>query len=253
MPRDKQPPPKKKRPAAFYWWTLANVLALCLAVLSWLLCLHLFKHPEIPRNHEILKKLGRTTPPLPLTQLQAPPGDSADPRAFYRRYAGLSAEDLTLFNAALMRNYLSNFREQNLIQYAEGNYRVDQVRTLGENDIFHPGFAVRAQAMVAPDEFTAPAPWPVVIEYLFPTDDPTAAGLIAPNDLLQVSKFPNCAALVHVAKLEGGDTPVICLTVAPIAFGDFKVGKGRTFTLKAPSGLNPGGPLPVFPVNTESE
>ncbi|QJE97186.1 hypothetical protein [Luteolibacter luteus] len=253
MPRDKQPPPKKKRPAAFYWWTLANVLALCLAVLSWLVCLHLFQHPEIPRNFAILKKLGRVTPPLPLKQLEAPPGDSADPRAFYRRYAGLSAEDLALFNAALMRNYLSNFREQNLIQYTEGNYRVEQVRPLGPDDIFHPGFAVRAQAMIAPDEFTAPAPWPVVIEYLFPTDDPAAASLIAPNDLLQVSKFPNCAAVVHVAKLEGEDTPVICLTVAPIAFGDFKVGKTQKFTTAAPVELNPGGPLPVFQASPEGQ
>jgi hypothetical protein len=253
MPRDKQPPPKKKRPAAFYWWTLANVLAFCLAVLSWLLCLHLFKHPEIPRNYAILKKLGRTTPPAPLTQLQAPPGDSADPRAFYARYAGLSPEDLALLNAALMRNYLSNLREQNLIQYAEGNYKVDQVRPLDANDLFYPGFAVRAQAMVKPGEFTAAAPWPVVIEYLFPTDDAAAAGWIAAGDMLQVSKFPNCAALVHVAKLEGEDTPVVCLTVAPIAFGDFKVGEGRKFTLRAPAELNPGGPLPVFPVNPEVE
>jgi len=252
MPRDKQPPPKKKRPAAFYWWTLANVLALCLAVLSWLLCLHVFKHPEIPRNYEILRKLGRTTPPVPLTELEAPPGESADPRAFYRRYAALSPEDLALFNAALMRNYLSNLREPKLIQYAEGNYRVEQVRKLGKDDLFYPGFAVRAQAMIAPDEFTAPAPWPVVIEYLFPTDDEDAPGWIAPGDILPVSKFPNCAMLVHVARLEGEDTPIICLTVVPIAFGNFKVGPGRAFKLRAPAELNPAGPLPVFPVNPES-
>lgn len=252
MPRDKQPPPKKKRPAAFYWWTLANVLALCLAVLSWLLCLHLFKHPEIPRNYEILRKLGRTMPPAPLKEMEAPPGESADPRAFYRRYAALSSEDLSLFNAALMRNYLNNLKEPKLIQYAEGNYRVEQVRPLGKDDLFHPGFAVRAQAMIAPDEFTAPAPWPVVIEYLFPTDDKQAPGWITPGDMLSVSKFPNCAMLVHVSRLEGEDTPVICLTVVPIAFGNFKVGKDRSFTLQAPAELNPGGPLPVFPLNPEN-
>ncbi len=250
MRRDKEPPPKKRSPA-YYWWALANVLALCLAVVSWLMCLHVFKHPEIPRNYEILRWLGRTAPPVPLTEMEAPPGESADPRAFYRRYAGLSEEELQKLNAALMRNYLLNLKEPKLIQYAEGNYKVQQVRRLGPDDVFQPGFAVKAQAMIAPDEFSEPAPWPVFIEYLFPTDDALAASWIAPGDLLAVSKFPNCAMLIHVAKLEGGDTPVVCLTVAPIAFGNFQAGKDRHFALQAPTALNPAGPLPVFPIEPE--
>lgn len=250
MRRDKEPPPKKRSPA-YYWWTLANVLALCLAVLSWLLCLHVFEHPEIPRNYELLKKLGRIEPPEPLVEMEAPPGDSADPRAFYRRYAGLMPEDLSRFNAALMRNYLTNLSEPKLIQYAEGDYLVEKVRTLGKDDLFHPGFAIRARAMIAPDEFSKPAPWPVVLEYLFPTTNAEAPGWIAPGDLLTVAKFPNCAMLLHVAKLDGEDTPVICLTVVPVAFGSFKAGNNKHFKLQAPAGLNPAGPLPVFPVERE--
>jgi hypothetical protein len=215
-------------------------------VLSWLLCLHVFQHPEIPRNYGILKKLGRVEPPKPLPAMQAPAGEAADPRAFYRRYAGLSADDLQTFNAALMRNYLLNLKEPKLIQYAEGDYRVTQVRDLGPGDLFHPGFAVRAQAMVAPDEFSQPAPWPVVIEYLFPTSDKMAAGWISPGDHLAISKFPNCAMLLHVARVETEDTPVMVLTVVPIAFGDFQAGKDREFTLQAPAALNPAGTLPVF-------
>ena len=250
MRRDKEPPPKKRSPA-YYWWTLANVLALCLAVLSWLLCLHVFEHPEIPRNYELLKKLGRIEPPEDLAEMQAPPGDSADPRAFYRRYAGLMPEDLSRFNAALMRNYLTNLKEAKLIQYAEGDYLVEKVRSLGKDDLFHPGFAIRARAMIAPDEFTKPAPWPVVIEYLFPTTNTEAPGWIAPGDLLSVAKFPNCAMLLHVTKLDGEDTPVICLTVVPVAFGTFRAGKDKQFELQAPAELNPAGPLPVFPVERE--
>jgi hypothetical protein len=52
--------------------------------------------------------------------------------------------------------------------------------------------------------------------------------------------------LLHAAKVAGEDTPVMVLTVVPIAFGDFEVGKDRKFTLKAPTELNPAGPLPVF-------
>ncbi|MCW1886616.1 hypothetical protein OKA04_17895 [Luteolibacter flavescens] len=250
MPHDKQPPPKKKRPPAYYWWALANVVALCLAVISWLGCLHVFRHPEIPRNYEFLKMLKRVDPPEPLEPMQAPAGESADPRAFYRRYAGLTDEALQTFNAALMRNYLLNLKEPKLIQYAEGDYLVKEVRKLGPDDLFHPGFAVRAQAMIAPDEFSQPAPWPVVLEYLFPTDNEEAAGWILPGDSLSVAKFPNCAMLLHASKVTGEDTPVMILTVVPIAFGDFTVGKEkkeRKFVLRAPAELNPAGPLPVFP------
>ncbi|WP_035604425.1 hypothetical protein [Haloferula sp. BvORR071] len=249
--RDKEPPPKKKRPPAFYWWTLANVLALCLAVLTWLLCLHIFGHPEIPRNYEILRKLHRTVPPEDLSELNAPAAESADPRAFFRRYAALKDEDLKLLNAALMRNYLTNLKEKNLIQYAEGDYRIDKVRLLGPDDVFQPGFAVRAQAMVRPDELTDAAPWPVMIEYLFPTNETSASSWMSPGDMLKVSKFPNCAMLLHVSRSEGEDTPVICLTVVPIAFGEFQVGKNRAFTLEVPKELNPGGFLPVFPENPD--
>ncbi|MCW1921640.1 hypothetical protein OKA05_03690 [Luteolibacter arcticus] len=251
MPRDKQPPPKKKRPPAYYWWALANVVALCLAVVSWLACLHVFQHPEIPRNYGWLKKLKRVEPPTDIKPMEAPPGESADPRAFYRRYVGLTDDELSTFNAALMRNYLLNLKEPKLIQYAEGDYQVQQVRKLGPGDLFHPGFAVRAQAMVAPDEFTQPAPWPVVLEYLFPTDNEQAADWILPGGQLTVSKFPNCAMLLHAAKIVGEDTPVMVLTVVPIAFGDFQAGKDQKFTLKAPTELNPAGELPVFKVEKE--
>lgn len=250
MRREKEAPPKK-RPPAYYWWTLANVLALCLAVISWLMCLHVFQHPEIPRNYEILRQLGRIEAPVPLDEMEAPPGEAADPRSFYRRYAGLPQEQLATFNAALMRNYLLNLKEPKLIQYGEGNYRVLQVRPLGPNDLFHPGFAVKAQAMVAPDQFSEPAPWPVTIEYLFPTSDPTAPGTIAPGDSLSISKFPNCAALLHVAQVEAGDTPGVLLTLVPVAFGDFKASQGRQFALKAPTALNPAAALPVFPIDAE--
>lgn len=245
MPREKEEPRKKRRPA-FYWWTLANALALCAAILSWLLFLHVFRHPEIPRNYDLLRKLGRAEPPKPLKEMEAPPGEAADPRAMYRRYAGLDAPTLSRINAALMRNYLTNLKEPKLIQYAEGEYRVEAVRRLDKDDLFHPGFAVRARAMLPPDEFSEPAPWPVVIDYLFPTPDPAAADWISPGDQLAVSKFPNCAMVLHVARLDEEDTPLVNLTLVPVVFGDFMVGSGRTFKLEAPDELNPGAALPVF-------
>ena len=57
--------------------------------------------------------------------------------------------------------------------------------------------------------------------------------------------------LLHVARHEGEDTPEICLTVAPIAYGEFKTPKGQTFISEAPTELNPGSPLPPFQEKSE--
>jgi hypothetical protein len=296
MPRDKKKEPPRKRKPAYYWWMLGNVLAACAAIVSWVLCLNIFLHPEVPRNYEILRKLGQAAVPADLNEMQAPAGEAADPRALYKRWAGLPQKALDRFNAALMKNYLLQLKEKKLIQYVEGVYKVEAVRLLDSHDLFSQGFVVRARAMLAPDEFSEPAPWPVVIEYLFPTpskrsliDSRRAAALealkiakpkasekdllkeipepvvtdhevaalaastqeaaswISPGDLLTVAKFPNCAMVLHVARLEGEDTPVLCLTVTPAVFGDYAVGADRNFKLSVPTELHPGAPLPSFP------
>ena len=245
MPQDKEKPWKRK--PHFYWWTLANVLAACVATLSWVLCLHVFGHPEIPRNYQILTKLGRTDPPVGFSLQEAPPGESADPRALYRRYAELDANSLSSLNSALMRNYLKGLAEPGLIQYVEGNFIVTEVRPLTEADLFHPGFAVRGQAMIQPDEFSEAAPWPVTIDYLFPTKNSTAQKWFRVGDQLAVSKVPNCAMVLRVARDERGDTPVVQMTVVPIAMGEYQVGKENEFTISTPEKLNPATSFPVFP------
>lgn len=243
----KEAPVRRKRRGHYYWWTLANVLAACGAILSWVLCLHLFGHPEIPRNYDLMRKLGRTEPAVAFTLQQAPPGEAADPRALYRRYAELGDEATSRLNRALMRNYLTGLEEPGLIQYVEGDFTITLVRELDENDLFAPGFAVRARAMVRPDEFSEAAPWPVTIDYLFPTRNTVASGWFNPGDQLAVSKVPNCAMLTHVSRSHEGDTPIVRLAVIPIVMGEYRIGSDRSFTTVAPEILNPAARFPVFP------
>lgn len=243
----KEAPVRRRRRGHYYWWTLANVLAACVAILSWVLCLHVFGHPEIPRNYDLLKKLGRTESAVGFSLQEAPPGEAADPRALYRRYAELGDEATARLNRALMRNYLTGLEERGLIQYVEGDFEITHVRELDDGDLFPAGFAVRARAMVRPDEFSEPAPWPVTIDYLFPTRNTVASGWFNPGDRLEVSKIPNCAMLMRVGHSEFDDTPLVRLTVVPIAMGEYRIGKDRSFTIVAPELLNPGARFPIFP------
>ena len=101
--------------------------------------------------------------------------------------------------------------------------------------------------MIRPDEFSEAAPWPVTIDYLFPTSHPEAVEWFHPGDRMAVAKVPNCALLLHVTRTSQDGTPLVRLTVAPIAMGKYKIGKERSFTTTTPEELNPSATLPAFP------
>lgn len=236
------PPPSKP---AYFWWLLANAMALCFAIVSWALCLHVFGNPEIPRNYEILRKLGRLPEMKRYTVLDVPNSTSLGPRELYKKFHGLDEEQVIRVNTLLMRNYITNFERPLLLTYIEGDYQITDIRTLGEGDFLSPGFAIRAQAMVKPDDFTAPAPFPLVIEYLFPSEA-DASFYFEQGDILTVKKSPNCAAVVHVGTVLVEDDPALCLTVIPIAYGPYQIGDARSFNIEPPTRVNPAGGFPVF-------
>lgn len=225
---------------------LANVLAICFAFVSWYSCLHIFRHPEEPRNYEILRKLKRLPELKKYEMLDAPPANSMAPRELYKKFFAFQDEQILRLNKALMRNYLTNFKHPLLLTYVEGNFQVEAVRPLKEGDFTTPGFAVRGRAMVKPDEFTAAAPYPVIIEYIFPTTDRAAFSWFKPGDMLSVSKVPNCAIILHVSKIQEQDDQVLCVTVVPIVYGEYQVGDNRRLSIEAPDRFQPGAKFPLF-------
>jgi hypothetical protein len=242
--RKKPAPPRRRRPPVF-WWILTNTLAACFVALSWVGCLYLFNQPEIPRNYELLLKIGRIEPLKEVTALTAPNGSSADPQTLYRRYFNLDAAKVAALNKKLLRNYMANSRKTLLNTYITGEYRVLAVRPLVPGEFFAPGFMVRARAFVQTDEFRSPGPYPVVIDYLFPTTDLTAAGRFRPGDVLEISKIPNCAAVIHATRTGESHEPLIHVTVAPIAYGSYQTPGGKTFSIQPPARLFPGTRFPL--------
>ncbi len=237
--------PAPRRPA-YFWWLLANLLALCFAVVSWTVCLHVFGNPEIPRNYEILRKLGRLPELKRYTVLDVPNGNLLDAKGQYSKFFGLTGEQLTSLNNRLMRNYLTNFEKPLALTYIEGDYQVEDTRVLGSKDFLPSGFAVRARALVKPDDFSSAAPFPVLVEYLFPTTETAAASSFRPGDILSIRKSPNCAAIVHIERINEGDEQLVCLTVIPIAYGPYKIGDDITFGIEPPKEIRPAAGFPVF-------
>lgn len=235
----------ENRPA-YFWWFVANTLALAIALLTWAVCLHVFGSPEVPRNHRILEKLGRTPVLRHHTVLTAPNATALGPRELYARYDGLDATMRNSLNAALMRNYLMNFKNPLLLYYIQGEYQVEQVTLLRDEDVISRGFAVRARALVKPDDFSEALPYPVVIEYVFPTSKIDMASGFSPGDILDVRKSPNCAAILHVARESIEDEALWVFTVVPIAYGKYQLDEQSAFEITVPDRVNPGGKLPIF-------
>ena len=132
------------------------------------------------------------------------------------------------------------------LTYIEGDYQVEKVRELGKRDFLSPGFVVRGRALVKPDEYSKPAPFPVVIEYVFPTDEADTAQEFRPDDVLSVKKSPNCAAIIHAGHLMVGDEQVLCFTVIPIAYGPYRIGESITFGIEPPAEIRPSAEFPMF-------
>ncbi len=244
MPRTVEEPPPRR--PAYFWWLLANALALCFAIISWAVCLHVFGNPELPRNYEILGKLGRLPVLKKYGQTDVPNGNAMAPKELYKRYFGYTEDVRLKANSLLLRNYMTNFDRSVLLTYAEGDYVVKESRKLGSNDFFDPGVAVRLQAMVKPDDFTKAMPYPVFIDYLVPTAEQDAAGSLKPGDQVTIRKSPNCAAVIHVSRTISEEEPALLLTVVPIAYGLHQIGDGEPFKIEPPLKLRPGSGFPAF-------
>jgi hypothetical protein len=235
-------PPKP----AFYWWTLANILAGSFAVISWALCLHVFGNPEIPRNYAILKKLGRLPELKRYTVLDVPNGNALNPTELYAKYFGISEDKRAKLNSLLLRNYMRNFDKNLLLTYAEGEYQVADVTKLEKGDFLYPGFVIRTQALVKQDDFAQAIGFPVVMEYIFPTEDEKAVYRFNTGDILEVNKNPNCAAVIHISKTIVEEEPALKITVVPIAYGSYRVGEKASFAIEPPKVLNPASSLPIW-------
>ncbi len=208
--------------------------------------MHVFGNPEIPRNYAWLKHLGRLPEIKRYTVLDVPNGGSLDPLGLYSRFSGMSEEKREVLNSRLIRNYLTNFERPLALTYIEGEYQIEAARPLKEGDFISEGFVVRARAMVRPDEHSKLAPYPVLIDYVFPTSRTGAMAGFRTGDLLDVRKSPNCAAIIHVDRIEDEEDVLVCLTVVPIAYGPYQAGGDLSFEIAPPEQVSPGAEFPVF-------
>ena len=251
MSRDENKEFFRKRPPIF-WWILAIILAAAFAVVSWTTCLHIFNFPEKAENYLLLRKLKRLVPIRNFPPSETPDGDPASPKVAFKKFFPIEDRALEALNTRLKRNYLTNYKESKFVTYVEGDYRITHLRPLASTDFFHPGVAVRAQAFVPPDEaneLDEAVNYPVVLELLLPTDGEIGEPLFKAGDLLALSTIKHRTAVLHVTKLGGREDPLICLTVVPLSYENYRSAGGASLPLSPPDPLNLSAPFPVMGEN----
>lgn len=242
MKRMLQSPPRRP---AYFWWLLANALAACFAVLSWFVCLHVFRQIETPRNYGILAKLGRLPEIKGFQPEDAPAGSILGPADLYRKFFALSEQDTERVNRLLLRNYLTNSANPLVLTYIEGNYRIDKVRALEQGDFLRSGLVAAGQAMVKPDEASAAAPYPVLIEFICPGADAAAVGQIKPGEVWELRKSTHFASVLWVGKTQIDGDKALLLTVIPVIAGPYPLGE-HSIKLEPPPRVWPEAGLPIL-------
>lgn len=238
----------KRRPS-WFWWTLAQLLAAAFVIASWSTCLFLFNFPERPTNYNLLRKLKRLTPVVSYEPLEAPDGASGDAQELLTKFYPLEKEQLAAHNRHFKRNYITNFLKPEVVNYVEGTYRVTHTRPLTEDDFFHPGLAVRAQAIVQTDELNEANLYPVILELLFPLRNAPTGPVFPKDHLFQFKYLDHRALILHIAKLGSEREPILCLTIVPLAFPNYKKADDTPLPLADPDPLNVAATFPAMEEN----
>jgi len=231
----------------WFWWFLALILASCFSILCWSLCISIFNNPEIPRNYEILRKLERLPEHRAYTSQTAPKHPELSAPALRKSYLVFSDENLGTINRSLLHSYLTNFRENTFCAYLEGDYKVVSARKLTKDDIISEGFAVKFRAYIQPDEFSDPAPYPVITEIIFPTPYVDSYKGFHKGDIVELGITPQFASLLHVGKLtQENDDTIVVITAVSLA-SKIRPPHEGPFDLVPPKEVNLGAAFPLFP------
>ncbi|NWK57537.1 hypothetical protein HW115_18105 [Verrucomicrobiaceae bacterium N1E253] len=230
----------------YFWWFLGFIVASCFAFLSWSLCIAIFSAPEIPRNYEILKKVGRLPEHKAYTSQTAPSLPSSPAPVLRNSYLEFSDEELATVNRSLLHSYLTNFRTNTFCSYLVGPYRVTNTRKLTDEDIMNEGFAIQLRSYLQPDEYNKIAPYPVIIEILFPTPYPESYQGYHIGDNIELDVTPYFASLLYVSKVEQEDDDTIVRLTAVSLAQKIRPPHAGPFDLAPPTELNLHAPLPLF-------
>jgi len=214
---------KHRRSSGLFWWTIIITLLLGLAVFCWFFSIMVFRYPEKPFNYKLLSKLKTLEPVKQFTPLTVPHGKFLGAKDLYSTYFYFNAEKLRYTNDTLKRNYILNYTSDSPT-YVKGTFAAVRCRPLDKDNLFGPGWVVRAKSVEMED---------LQVDLMLPgnsTQPPYKDG-----EAFTLDNKTTFGTIVH---LERVGTDGICASVVPIIYGDYAVGGDQRMDLAPPAKLN---------------
>jgi hypothetical protein len=221
------PQPRRRRTYALPWG-IALAAMLVLATASWVFSLYVFGHPENPRSHAILLKLGRIDPPKRFDPFDVPPGKGLGARdlyAKYRRFASLTPAEIRDLNDRLLREFVTNYRRADPVDFISGVFRIKSVHPMGPATLMPAGLVLRAVSVEIDD---------LEIEYLMSGAE-ALADQFRPGDDLVIEAT---AAFGAVLRFEAIERNRLLVTIVPLVYGTHSTPAGGRIRLAPPDALN---------------
>ena len=184
-------------------WVATIAVLLGLNFASWSFCMWVFGQPEYPMNYKILTKLEKLPPIHGFIATTAPRGKFHSAKDLYAKVYPFSDVELKAYNGILKRFYIKNYKERDDVVYLSGDFLVESVRRLTEDDVFPDGLVIRAKADKFPDAYID-----LVLPGIFIPEDPCKAG-----DLLKVEESLACVAVLNIKRREDD---VMIFTAVPL-------------------------------------
>ncbi len=228
----------EKKDTLFYW-TIFILLLILFTIFCWAGSYFIFWHPEKALSYKILKKLKKLDAPQKFELTAAPKGEFLNSKVLLQRYGSLTPRALEEVNAALLRNFIRNYKEtRDLVPYIIGTYNILDSFELTINDFFPSGVVALTQSTDSPM---------VLLENVFTADQrivPVLHRTLLTGLNIRLEKRFDLSALIHVRRLADGR---MLFTTLPILYGSYASNHGPgSFSLLPPEILNIKVGLPIL-------
>lgn len=209
----------------------------------------IFSNPQIKENYKLLEKINRLEPIKAFSALEPPEGDIADIENLYAKFGSLNTQERHLLNQRLIKNYITNYKQQTLNTYIQGDFRVIKTKILSKDDRFTKGVAIKVEALLQVNKYTKAQTFPVWVELILPNAPSSAAEKIRKGDLIEINKNPFFASVLHVQRIERTDNdPIMSFSVVPLVYeSPWNPPRDQEkFNISPPLKLNIDSQLPIF-------
>lgn len=185
-------------------WVAAIAVLIGLNFASWSFCMWVFGQPEQPMNYKLLNRLDKLDPIHGFLPFTAPRGKFNSAKDLYAQVYPFNETELRAYNGILKRYYLKNYAERDDVTFLSGEFVIESVQKMGEDDVFQSGIVIRGRSSTFPD---------VILDLALPSEETPEVFELPVGSLFQVEESQMCAALLNVKRLQ--DTTMI-FTVVPL-------------------------------------